>query len=137
MLHILKGTADFGLFYKKSGNEKLVGFSDNDYARDLEDKKTHLVTFYANLGSYFMVFKETTICEFVYNGVEFIAAAFCACQAVWLRRILEELSCIQQRPTLIYCDNNLVIKLSKNPVMNGRNRYIDIQFYFLCDLTKE
>jgi 5-keto 4-deoxyuronate isomerase len=29
---------------------------------------------------------------------------------------------------VIFCDNVLTIKLSKNPVMHGHNKHIDIQF---------
>ncbi|RVW20262.1 Retrovirus-related Pol polyprotein from transposon TNT 1-94 [Vitis vinifera] len=35
------------------------------------------------------------------------------------------------------CDNSSTIKLSKNPVMHGRSKHIDVRFHFLRDLTKE
>lgn len=35
------------------------------------------------------------------------------------------------------CDNSSTIKLSKNPVMHGRSKHIDVHFYFLRDLTRE
>jgi hypothetical protein len=38
---------------------------------------------------------------------------------------------------VIFYDNVLTIKLSKNPVMHGHNKHIDIQFYFLRDLIKD
>ena len=37
--------------------------------------------------------------------------------------------------TTIYCDNNLAIKLSKNPVLHGRNKHIDVKCHYLRDLT--
>ena len=39
--------------------------------------------------------------------------------------------------TTIMCDNNSTIKLSKNLVMHGRSKHIDVRFHFLRDLTKE
>jgi hypothetical protein len=36
----LKGTADFGIFYKTGGESNLIGFSDSDYAGDIEDRKS-------------------------------------------------------------------------------------------------
>lgn len=65
---------------------------------------------------------------------EFIAAAFCACQCVWVKRILERLG-LQQ--TTIMCDNSSTIKLSRNHVLHGRSKHIDVRFHFLRDLTKE
>jgi len=39
--------------------------------------------------------------------------------------------------TLIQCDNNITIKLSRNSIFHGRSKHIDIRFYFLRDLTKD
>ena len=68
---------------------------------------------------------------------EFIAAASSSCQAIWLRRLLEVLHNQQQGPTVIYCDNLSVIKLSKNLVLHGRSKHIDVRYHFLRDLCKD
>lgn len=68
---------------------------------------------------------------------EFVAAASCACQAIWLRRLIEALHYMQQGPTSIYCDNVSVIKLLKNPVLHGRSKHIDVRYHFLHDLCKD
>lgn len=54
-----------------------------------------------------------------------------------MQRILEKLGYKQNKCTTIYCDNSSAIKLSKNPVMHGRSKHIDIRFHFLRDLTKD
>jgi hypothetical protein len=35
------------------------------------------------------------------------------------------------------CDNNPTIKLSRNPIMYGRSKHIDVRFHFLRDLTRD
>lgn len=67
----------------------------------------------------------------------FVAAAACACQGVWLRRVLDQLRVNQIGATRVYCDNNSTIKLSKNPVLHGRSKHIHVRFHFLRDLCKE
>ena len=37
----------------------------------------------------------------------------------------------------IFCDNSSTIKLSKNPILHGRTKHIDVKFHFLRDLVKE
>jgi len=81
--------------------------------------------------------KKQSIVTLSTTEAEFVAATACACQAIWFRRILEELQFKQRRPTAIYCDNTSTIKLSKNPVFHGRSKHIDVRFYFLRDLTKD
>lgn len=67
---------------------------------------------------------------------KFIATAATACQAIWLRRILKELSYSHQDSTLIYCDNVSAIKLSKNLILHGKSKHIDVRLHFLRDLRK-
>ena len=62
---------------------------------------------------------------------EFIAAASCACQVVWLKRVLGKLGQNQSKSTIIRCDSSSAIKLSKNPVMHGHSKHIDVHFHFL------
>jgi hypothetical protein len=68
---------------------------------------------------------------------EFIAAASCACQGIWMRIILEKLGHTQLGSMTVYCNNSSIIKLSKNSVLHGRSKHIDVRFHFLCDLTKD
>ena len=41
------------------------------------------------------------------------------------------------RITLIQCDNNSIIQLSKNSVFHDRSKHIDIRFHFLRNLIKD
>lgn len=68
---------------------------------------------------------------------EFLAAAVCTCQAIWMRRILKELRYDDKNCTNIWCDSSSTIKLSKNPVMHGRSKHIDVRYHFLRNLTRE
>ena len=81
--------------------------------------------------------KKQTVVTLSTTEVEFVVAASSACQVVWLRRILKSLSHVSFGPTVVYCDNISTIKHSKNPVMHGHNKHIDIRFYFLRDLVKD
>lgn len=135
----LKGTVDYGIFYKKSGNKELVAFTDSDYARDLEERKsTSGYVFILSGGAVSWSSKKQPIVT-LSTTAEFVAAAAaaCACQVVWMRRILEKLSHAQDGCTTVMCDNSSTIKLSKNPVMHGRSKHIDVRFHFLRDLTRD
>ncbi|XP_038719830.1 secreted RxLR effector protein 161-like [Tripterygium wilfordii] len=134
----LKGTMDYGIFYSKGGNTKLMAFTDSDYVGDLEDRKsTSGNLFLLSSGAVSWSSRKQPVVTLSTIEAEFIAAASCACQAVWLRRLLEKLEHVQEGSTVIYCDNNSAIKLSKNPVMHGRSKHIDVRFHFLRDLSKD
>lgn len=44
---------------------------------------------------------------------------------------------MQEQGTVVLCENNSAIRLSKNPVFHGRSKNMDVCFHFLRDLTKE
>lgn len=81
--------------------------------------------------------KKQPIVTMSTTKAEFVAAAACACQAIWMRRVLKQLGHEQKSCTTIMCDNSSTIKLSRNPVMHERSKHIDVRFHFLRDLTKD
>ena len=66
-----------------------------------------------------------------------MAATAFASQVVWMKRIIEKLSKEESKCITILCDNSSTIKLSKNLVLHGRSKHIDVRFHFLHDLTRE
>ncbi|XP_047258076.1 secreted RxLR effector protein 161-like [Capsicum annuum] len=136
ILHYLQGKRDFGLFYKKSEKFNLFGFTDSDYAGDQDDRKSTLgYVFMFGSGAISWLAKKQPIVTLSTTEAKFIVACACACQAIWLRRILDELKFKQSEATKIYCDNDSAIQLSKNPVLRERSKHIDVKFYFLQDLS--
>jgi hypothetical protein len=122
---------------KLTRDEIVKGWNDSDYVGDLDDRKsTSGYVFMLGSGSVSWPSKKQDIVTLSTIEAEFVAAASCACQGIWLSRILEQLDQVQMCTT-IYCDDSSSIKLSKNPVMHGRCKHTDDRYHFLRDLTKE
>jgi hypothetical protein len=137
-LRYLKGTVNYGIHYKKGGDGELLAFTDSDYAGDMEDRKsTSGYVFLMSSSVVSWCSKKQPIVTLSTTEAEFVAAAVCACQGVWMKRILKELGHSDGGCTTVMCDNSSTIKLSKNPVMHGRSKHIDVRFHFLRNLTKE
>ena len=66
---------------------------------------------------------------------EYIAAAATTSQAIWLRRLLEDMSEPQEDPTTILCDKKSAIAIAKNPIHYSRIKHIAIKYHFLRDAT--
>ena len=50
---------------------------------------------------------------------------------------MEKLGQKQEEAVTVFCDSSSAIKLSKNPVIHGRTKHIDVHFHFLRELTKD
>jgi hypothetical protein len=134
----LQGTIDFGIHYKKGEASRLIGYADSNYAGDLDDRRsTSGSVFMMNSGAVSWSSRKQQVVTLSTTEAEFIAAATSACQAIWLRRILDDLHFQQHDPTIIHCDSSSAIKLSKNPVLHGRSKHIDVRYHFLRDLSNE
>lgn len=137
-MRYLKGTTDYGIFYRRGGSNELLAYTDSDYAGDSEDSKsTSGYVFTMGDGAVAWSSKKQPIVTLSTTEAEFVVAVACACQALWMRRVLEELGWQQSEGIILMCDNTSTIKLSRNPVLHGRSKHIRVRFHFLRDLTKE
>lgn len=67
---------------------------------------------------------------------EYKALSSDTCEAIWLRKILEDVGETQQIPTIIRCDNQSTIKLKNDPIYHARTKHIDIQHHFVREKVK-
>ncbi|XP_045802226.1 secreted RxLR effector protein 161-like [Trifolium pratense] len=139
ILRYLKGTMKYGILYEKGEvSIKLEGWTDSDYVGDSDDRKsTSGYIFKVGSGAISCSSKKQPIVTLSTTEAEYVAAASCACQAVWLRKILKQLGQEQRNANTIFCDNSSSIKLSKNPILHGRCKHIDVRYHFSRDLTKQ
>lgn len=73
-------------------NFKLIGFTDSDWTRDINDRKsTSGSMFNLGFGVISWCSKEQEVFALSTSEVEYSAATAAACRAVWLRRLLLDL----------------------------------------------
>jgi hypothetical protein len=63
-----------------------------------------------------------------------MAVTHAAKEAVWLRCLKGELLTPTVNLTIIYCDNQVALKLATDNNYQARTKHIDICFYFICQV---
>ena len=58
-------------------------------------------------------------------------------QAIWLRKILNDLNMEQKDSTKILIDNQAAITISHNPVFLGKTKHFNIKLFFLRKVQKD
>ena len=109
ILRYLKGTDNLCLFYPRSDDFMLRGFTDADYAGDLVNRKSTsgMVQF---LGSCLVSWgskKQNTVALSTAEA-EYVAAAACCSQVLWIKQQLRDFG-IKFNCITIYCDNTSAI----------------------------
>ena len=112
VLRYLQGTLDYGILYKTTENSRLIGYFDSDWGGCLDDmRNTSGYVFSIGSGICSWVSKKQKAVAQSTAEAEYVAAAKATSQAIWLRRILEDMGEKQEGGTILYCDNKLAIAI--------------------------
>jgi hypothetical protein len=132
VLRYLKGTRIHGICFggKDSNNHVLVGYSDADYAGDPDTRRsTSGYVFILNGGAVTWSSRRQPIVSLSTMPSEYIAASEAIREAVWLRRLLDNLGTTQILPTLLRCDNESAIGLAYNPLAHKGAKHIEVRYH--------
>ncbi|KAK4342514.1 hypothetical protein RND71_038330 [Anisodus tanguticus] len=138
--HIIRyvaGTCELGIWYSKDTNPNLIGFSDSDWAGDVDDRKsTSGGCFYLdnNLISWYS--RKQNCVSLSTAESEYVAVGSYRSQLIWLRHMLDDYG-FTSHILILYCDNLSAINISKNPVQHSRTKHIDIRHHLLRDLVEK
>ncbi|XP_047340017.1 secreted RxLR effector protein 161-like [Impatiens glandulifera] len=138
VLRYLQGTTHLGLVFRKGGGDKeIVGYSDSDLAGDLNDQKsTGSMAFYINDSIVSWNSQKLKTVTLSSCDAEFMAAAAVACQELWLKSLLFELSGLKPKVVKLYVDNKSALALMRNPVFHGRSKHIDMKYHFIRECVE-
>ena len=94
ILRYVKGTLHFGINNtRNSGNNILTGYSDSDLAGHIDDRRsTGGMVFYLNKSLVTWVSQKQRCVALSSCEAEFMAATAAACQAIWLRKLLGQIT---------------------------------------------
>ncbi|XP_066351321.1 secreted RxLR effector protein 161-like [Miscanthus floridulus] len=136
LLRYAKGTVDQVIVFPKTGESGLwlTVFSDADMVGDVDgwQSTSNMLDFLGSAPISCLSLKQKVValstCE-----AEYVAAATVSCQAMWLRRLLGELTDQEAHPPALMVDNQAAIALAMNLVLYDRSKHIDVKFLFLRD----
>ena len=134
-LRYIKGTLSFGIRYQKSPQgDVLHGYSDADWAGCKDTRRsTSGYCFLLAGGVISWGSKKQQSVALSSTESEYMALAKATAEAIWLRRLLQELGFPQTNPTPIYSDSQSAIALTHNPKYHSRSKHIDTQYHFTRD----
>lgn len=131
ILCYIKGTIDFGLWFSTSNDYKLVGYNDNDWARDEDDRKsTSGFVFFMGNTTFTWMSKKQPIVTLSTCVAEYVVATSSICHAIQLRNLLKEMGMSQEEPTKIFVHNKSTIALVKNSVFHDQSKHIDTCYHY-------
>ncbi|GJT43861.1 putative ribonuclease H-like domain-containing protein [Tanacetum coccineum] len=133
----LKGQPKLGLWYPNDSPFQLEAYSDSDYAGSHGDRKS------TTGGCQFLgrrliswQCKKQTIVATSSTEAEYVAAASCCVQVLWIQNQLLDYG-FNFMNTKIFIDNQSTICIVKNPVFHQRTKHIEIRHHFIRDANEK
>ena len=123
VMRYLKGTIEFGLYYYRDHDYRLYGYIDSDWAGSATYRKSTSGGCYCLVSSMISWFSKKHS-SFALNTVEaeYITACSAICEAIWLQKLMSRLFDMELDTTMILCDNQSCIKMTKNPVFREKSK---------------
>ena len=130
ILKYLKGIMDIGLWYAKSDNFELIGFSYANFTGCRVERKNTGGTchFLHSLVSWYSKKQNSLALSMV--KAAYIVADLCCAQILWMKQTLNEFNSSFEHVPIKY-DNISAISISKNPMKHSRTKHIEIRHHFL------
>ncbi|CAL1687619.1 unnamed protein product [Lasius platythorax] len=134
----LRGTLSTKLLYRTNYKPGMLkAFSDADYAGDIQTRRSTsgIVCKYFGGAISWMSQKQRSVALST-TEAEFIAANEGTKEVIWLKRLLQEITVLNEVPTLMI-DNASAIKLVKNPEFHKRSKHVEVRYYFVREKYHE
>jgi hypothetical protein len=136
VLRYLGGTKHYGIKFDGTlGHDMssiILGYTDSDWAGDLDTRRS--------TGGYVFLMSGAAVSwssklqlspALSSTEAEYMACSRAAQEAIWLRKLLEELGFAQDTPTDLLGDNQGSIALAKNPGDHPRTKHIALRYHFI------
>ncbi|XP_048228320.1 secreted RxLR effector protein 161-like [Ricinus communis] len=132
ILRYIRGTLDLDIFYKNGVPCKLEGYCDANYIGDYDTRRS-TTGYVFSLGSGVITWcsKRQPTVSLSTIEAEYHAVIMAAQESTWLVLLMENLHQPVDYAVPIYCDNQSVISLVKNPVFHARTKHVEVQYHFI------
>lgn len=133
----LKGTIDIKITYGRGDVQHITGYSDADWAGDLDERKStsgYIFTLYGGAISWNCKRQPTVALSS--TEAEYMSAVSAIQEAIWLRSLYKEMFKDDLYGIPLYVDNRGAIHLILNNVVSGRTKHIQIKIEFIKESVK-
>jgi hypothetical protein len=133
------GTINYVCFYRwGTGRVKLVGYSDSDYADDVDN--SHITS-----GVLFFLSSSLVSWHSLKQRVVAICGKICSCNlccntrrmVLWLAWVLADLRQEEAKSVELRVGNKSALVLMKNPVFHGRSKHIRVRYHYVRECVEE
>lgn len=102
------------------------------------DKRRSLTGYVFTLSGSVISWKATlqSVVALSTTEAEYMAITEAVKEAIWLQGLVSDLG-LDQKKTLVFCDSQSAIHLTKNQMFHERTKHIDVRHHFIRDIVSK
>ncbi len=140
ILRYLQSTKELEVCYYSTRHLNIEAWSDFSWDENLDDFRSinDHVTFMIEESIAWKSFKQTSV-ALSSTEIEYVSQTLTCTQIMWIRDVLIEINIKQvifSELTIIFANNQRIIKLTENLVFQKRTKHIAIKYHYIRDLIK-
>jgi Reverse transcriptase (RNA-dependent DNA polymerase) len=137
VIRYLKGTEKMKLALSTNEcDEKVIAYSDSDWAENKNGRKSHSGLFCAvNGGTVMWSCRKQDVVALSSAEAEFIALTETCKEVIWINRVAGDLGVKKMMPITIKTDSQSAMAMCENQRFSHRTKHIDTRYYFVKDLV--
>ncbi|MCO5563946.1 hypothetical protein L7F22_017598 [Adiantum nelumboides] len=136
VLRYLNGTKDMCICFGKD-DLLVVGYTDADYAGDLDKRRSTSGYLYTFAGGAISWFSRLQFCTTLSTTeTEYVSASNACKEAIWLTCLVGDLGIVGEVPVL-HCDSQSAKPLARNPVFHAKTKHVDVRYHFIRDVLED
>jgi hypothetical protein len=130
---------NWGLQFKKGQEQAvLIGFSDSNFAGDVDSRKsTSSMIFFLNQSLVTWQSTKKNVLAQCRCEAEYIAVANGTCQVLWFSRVLGEIGGTEPVIPGLMVDNRLAAALIKNLVLSNGSKHIEVKYHLVRESVEQ
>lgn len=135
VLRYLKGTVNYCLFYKKTKDDRITGYSDADWNSSDDNRKSITgFLFTAAGGAISWASKKQLATSLSTCEAEYYSLSSAVQEALCWKGLRSQI--VANEAITIYCDNHSTIAIAQSKGYNPKTKHIDIRYNFVKDATE-
>jgi len=139
ILRYLKGTLNLGLVLDGSKGLTLTGYTDADYAGDI-DTRCSTSGYLIKVGNSTCSWssKKQRVVATSTMEAEYLGAYGCAQEVIWYRKLLQSLGKLpDSTSTTVFADNQSAINYAKGDSCRGKGKHIQVKYHFVRECMRK
>ena len=139
LIRYLASSASKTLVYRNlNGQAHITTFTDSDFAADPDTRhSTSGYTLLINGTAIAWSSRRQRVTTTSTAEAEYTALAAGIQELIWANQVLYTLGAPQERPLVVYSDNQAAIFMAKNPSINAATKHIDVKLHFIRDFITD